>query len=386
MAQIPIGIEDPSAAYQGPLMLTSGYRPFFIMAALYAVGALAVWLLALGGHAPLDPLWHGHEMVFGFATAAISGFLLAATPKWTATPNIQGLPLLALIIAFLLGRFAFWAQPWTEAFALLDLIYLPLIGLFMVKVIVGTGNKRNYIVPGLLFGMAGANALYHFHPDPSVGLATGIYIIAALMALIGGRIIPAFTQNALRMKFGPSIACQTPPILDKLAVPLVLAVALLEPVQQPMISGAVALVTGGVLFFRMLGWNSLKTVSEPLVWILHVAYIWLPLGFIAKAGSDLFELIPSSTALHALTAGAITLTVLAVASRAALGHSGRPLKATPGTIAAYILLIGAAIARVFLPFDFATHLAGGLWILGWGVFAVAYWPVLAKPRIDGMPG
>ncbi len=386
MAQIPIGIEDPSAAYKGPLMLASGYRPFFLMAALYAVGALAIWLLALGGHASIDPFWHGHEMVFGFAVASISGFLLAATPKWTGTPNIQGFPLMVLIIAFLAGRLAFWAQPWTEVLLYLDLIYLPLLGLYMVKVIFGAGNKRNYVVPIILFLLGGANALYHFHPDPAVGLSSAIYFIASLVALIGGRIIPAFTQNALRMKFGPGITCQTPAIIDRLSLPLVLAVALLEPLQQPIISGSIALLAGIVLFVRMLGWNTLKTLKEPLVWILHVAYIWLPLGFFAKAGTDLLNLFPASTALHSLTAGAITLMILAVASRAALGHSGRPLKATPATVAAYILLIGAAIARVFLPFDFATHLAGGLWILGWGIFAIAYWPILAHPRIDGMPG
>ena len=386
MAQIPIGIEDPSAAYKGPLMLASGYRPFFLMAAFYAVVALGVWLAALGGHLPIDTYWHGHEMVFGFGVAAISGFLMAATPKWTATPNIQGLPLAALIVTFLLGRIGFWAQPWTDALLLLDLLYLPLLGAFMVKVIIGTGNKRNYIVPMILFALAGANALFHFHPDSSVGLATGIYLIASLLALIGGRIIPAFTQNALRMKYGPKLTCQTPALLDKLSVPLVLGVAAAEPFQLPMLSGGLAAATGIVLLLRIIGWNSLKTFHDPLVWILHVAYLWLPLGFFAKAGTDLFDLFLASAALHALTAGAISLMIIAVASRAALGHSGRALKATPATVLAYFLLIGAAVTRVFLPFDFANHLAGGLWVLGWGVFAIAYWPVLAHPRIDGMPG
>lgn len=381
MSQILLNIEDPSTAYKGPLLLTSGHRPFFLLAAFYAVAGLAMWLLALEGLVPLSSLWHGHEMVFGFATAAITGFLLAASPKWTNTTPIHGKPLALLIALWIMGRIAMWFEP----LAYLDLVYLPVLAFMIMRVVTSVQNKRNYQVFVLLFALALMNALYHFS-DPALALRAAIYLIVAIITLIGGRVIPAFTQNALRMKFGPGVTCTTPELLDKVAVPSVVLVAATELMfPQSHASGGIAILAGLALLARMFQWNSLKTFSMPIVWILHVAYIWIPIGFLLKGAAD-FGLMNPSSALHALTSGAVGMMILAVGSRAALGHSGRPLVATTPTVAAYFLVLGAAIVRTFVEIDMAPMIAGGLWTAGWAVFAVAYWPVLAKPRIDGLPG
>ncbi len=380
-SQILLNINEPGSDYKGPLLLTSGHRPFFLFAAIYAVMGMFLWVLALHGFVPMDPTWHGHEMVFGFAIAALTGFLLAASPKWTNTTPIHGKQLALLIVLWLIGRVAMWF----EGFAYLDLLYLPVFGFMIMRVVLSVQNKRNYQVFALIYGLALVNALYHFD-DPSLALRAGTYLIIAMLTLIGGRVIPAFTQNALRMQLGQPVACDTPPLLDKLAVPAVVLVAATELMfPDTHAPGGIALLTGILLFVRMLGWHPLKTLSIPIVWILHVAYLWIPLGFILKAAGD-FGLMDPSAALHGLTSGAIGVMILAVGSRAALGHSGRPLIATKSTIVAYILVIAAATVRVFLPLEIAPLLAGSLWTLGWGVFAIAYWPVLAKPRIDGMPG
>ena len=381
MSQILLNIEDPATAYKGPLLLTSGHRPFFLLAAFYAVAGLAMWLLALEGLVPLSSLWHGHEMVFGFATAAITGFLLAASPKWTNTTPIHGKPLALLIALWIMGRIAMWFEP----LAYLDLVYLPVLAFMIMRVVTSVQNKRNYQVFVLLFALALMNALYHFS-DPALALRAAIYLIVAIITLIGGRVIPAFTQNALRMKFGPGVTCTTPELLDKVAVPSVVLVAATELMfPQSHASGGIAILAGLALLARMFQWNSLKTFSMPIVWILHVAYIWIPIGFLLKGAAD-FGLMNPSSALHALTSGAVGMMILAVGSRAALGHSGRPLVATTPTVAAYFLVLGAAIVRTFVEIDMAPMIAGGLWTAGWAVFAVAYWPVLAKPRIDGLPG
>jgi uncharacterized protein involved in response to NO len=255
----------------------------------------------------------------------------------------------------------------------------------IMRVVTSVQNKRNYQVFVLLFALALMNALYHFS-DPALALRAAIYLIVAIITLIGGRVIPAFTQNALRMKFGPGVTCTTPELLDKVAVPSVVLVAATELMfPQSHASGGIAILAGLALLARMFQWNSLKTFNMPIVWILHVAYIWIPIGFLLKGAAD-FGLMNPSSALHALTSGAVGMMILAVGSRAALGHSGRPLVATTPTVAAYFLVLGAAIVRTFVEIDMAPMIAGGLWTAGWAVFAVAYWPVLAKPRIDGLPG
>ncbi|MCP5365890.1 MAG: NnrS family protein [Hyphomicrobiales bacterium] len=382
MAQVLLNIDEPATAFRGPVMLASGHRPFFLMAGLYGTAALPAWVAAYLGYLPLTPTWHGHEMIFGFAVAAIAGFLMAAVPKWTRTPAIAGWPLVFLIVLWVAGRVAMWAG---QA-VFLDLLFLPALGAMVLAQLLRARNARNYQVAGVLFVLAAVNGLFHFH-DQSFALRLAILMVIALVSLIGGRIIPAFTQNALRQKFGRPIACATPRILDVLAVPSVLAVVAAELFLPGSPAAAVAALAAAlVLAARMAGWQTARTLRLPLVWVLHVGYAWVPVGFLLMGLAGLGAPVDPSAALHALTAGAIGVMILAVASRAALGHSGRALEPSPLTVLAYVLVIAAAVVRVFVPWDGAVTVAGGLWFLGYGLFAVVYWPILTRPRIDGLPG
>jgi uncharacterized protein involved in response to NO len=352
------------------------------MAGLYGATALPLWLAAYFGYLPLTASWHGHEMIFGFAVAAIAGFLMAAVPKWTNSTGIAGWPLVLLIALWLAGRLSMWAG---QA-VFIDLLFLPVLATFVLADIARARNARNYQVAGILFVLAVFDALYHFY-DPSLALRVSTLMIVALIALIGGRIIPAFTQNALRMKHGAHITCHTPRVLDWLAVPSVIMVVVVELLlPQSAQAGVASLVAGIILFLRMFGWQTRRTLRMPLVWILHVGYAWVPLGFVLNGLVDLGAPVNPSAAFHALTAGAIGVMILAVASRAALGHSGRPLEPSAWTVVAYGLVIAAAIVRVFVPLDGSVLLAGVLWFLGYAIFSAVYWPILTKPRIDGLPG
>lgn len=377
-----LGIGDPVTAYKGPLLLAAGHRPFFLLAALYATLGMFFWLASLLGVIALSTSWHGHEMIFGFGTAALSGFMMAAVPKWTNARPVQGAPLATFIILWLIGRIAVFS----EIYVWLDLLHLPFLAFLIGRMIYGARNKRNYIVPVLVLMLAGLNVLYHYF-DASLALRASAYLLPVLIVLIGGRVVPAFTQNALQMSFGRNIVCTTPVWAERLSLPSVLLVVALELIiPDTIITGTAAFFASIVLFIRMLHWQTLKTLSIPLVWILHVGYAWLPLGFALKGFSDFGLLEDTKAAMHAFTTGAIGVMVLAMGSRAALGHSGRPLVATKPTVIVYFLVVGSAILRVFVPFDWAVPMAGLMWSVGWALFSIIYWPVLARPRIDGLPG
>ncbi len=365
------------------MLLQAPHRPFFLAAGLYAALAMLLWVPALHGALPLTPAWHGHEMLFGFGTAALAGFLLTAVPNWTGRPPLRGLPLAALALLWLLGRPAV-AVP---ALALADLLFLPVLAVVVGRMILAAGNRRNLMVPVVLLALAGFNLAWHLGHAPALGATA--YLYGALIALIGGRIVPAFTQNAVRAAGDPQAAATTPAGLDRLAVPAALAVPLLELVLPGhAATGAVALLAGLLLLARMRGWLSLHptTLRTPLLWVLHVGYLWLPVALLLKAAADLGGLVAPTTALHAMTAGAIGTMILAVASRAALGHAGRPLRATPPTVVAYVLVILAALVRLLFPTAPGLDAAGALWVAGWALFSVAYWPILTRPRNDGRPG
>jgi uncharacterized protein involved in response to NO len=377
---IPMG--PTSDRYDGPILLASGHRLFFLFAALYAALALPMWLLAWRGFLPLTSTWHGHEMIFGFAIAAIAGFLLAAVPKWTNSKPFQG-PLVALLVGlWLLGRVAMWLP----GLALLDLLFVPVLAAVLGRQILRAGNRRNYGVPVLLMALWGIDVLFQFG-QPNLALRVATYLVTTLIALIAGRIVPTFTRNALKMAGDPQHECVTPRWLDMLAVPTVLAVAVTElvaPMSQA--SGIAALLAAMVLGARMLGWRTWQTRRLPIVWILHVGYAFVPVGLALKAVADLGGPIGTFAALHALTAGAIGVMILAVASRAALGHAGLPLQVSRPTIVAYVLVTLGAVLRVALAHPHAVLAAGILWSLGYAVFAVVYWPILTRPRVDGQPG
>ncbi|MBI5608946.1 MAG: NnrS family protein, partial [Deltaproteobacteria bacterium] len=319
---MPIPLGPTSQRWQGPVFLASGHRSMFLAAGLFAPLALTAWLLAWRGHLPLSPWWHGHELIFGFAVAAIGGFLQAAVPKWTQGPLFRGTRAGVLAAAWLLGRLGMALTPVGIPAWPLDLLFLPVLAGWVGLDILRAKNARNYQVVAMLLALWGLNLHYHLAPGAAhqtQALHAAVYLIAALIALIGGRIVPSFTQNALRQAGHAEHACTTPPWLDRAAVPLVALVVVLELVAPfSTANWVVALAAAGVTGLRMRHWRTWQTRRLPLVWVLHAGYAFIPLGFLLKGISALGGPIGAFAALHALTAGAIGVMILAVASRAAL--------------------------------------------------------------------
>jgi len=365
-----------------PLLLTRAHRPFFLLTAIYGALAIAIWIVSWRGYGSATSLWHGHEMIFGFAGAGLAGFLLTAIPNWTKQPPAQGVLLGVLLSLWFAGRLAIGV----EQLLWLDLLFLPALGLKALIDIVRARNHRNLIVPVLIFGLAGFNFMYHFG-DPRQALALSVYTLTAMITLIAGRIAPLFTMVKLGIKNEPPLLRSVRVRLTQISVPLVLMVGLAEWVfPGTATAGWIAFGVAIILGALMLTWHGYRSFREPLIWIMHAGFIWVPVGFMLKALNEIWNVGTPSSALHALTAGAIGGMLLAVSSRAALGHSGKPLEATKLLVLAYLMVIAAAVVRVFAPSNGAIDASATLWILGFGFYAIVLWPVLTRPRQDGKPG
>jgi len=394
------------------------FRPFFLGLALHGALAIPFWTGAWLGLVPapswLAPVsWHGHEMIFGFVAAAIAGFLLTASPVWSGGPAWVGAPLASLFVLWALGRIAFAAADVASAgvLALIDVGFLPAVAAVVVRTLRGSGQTRNYGVAGIVAVLGLANAAMHAE---ALGLATGVAspalrlavdVVVLLLVVISGRITPAFTRNALR---GPGVeadASETDvvlrPALAQGTMGLVAAMAGVRLVLGGGVaSGTLAGLAGLGVLAQLSGWRSWTVRREPLVWSLHAGSAWLGLGLLLVAGSEIgVGGLPPSAGLHALTAGAMGASILAVITRVSLGHTGRPLVLPPGIVACYGLVHLAALTRVLaslaggLAGDFAapshrvlliaSSLAWGLAFLG---FLARYAGILLRPRVDGRPG
>ena len=383
-------------SWDGPAILSFGFRPFFLLAGLWAALAMFLWLFMLTGRQVLptafDPTgWHSHEFVFGYLGAVIAGFLLTAVPNWTGRLPVVGWSLGGLVLLWLLGRTAVLVSGHLPAVlvAVADLALPVALALFLLREIMAGKNWRNLPVLGLLLLFALANAGFHIEAaagriiHDGYGLRLGLAAVVMLIALIGGRIIPSFTRNWLAQR-----GAERMPVPFSRADTVVLAVtglALLSFVAAP--EGrptALACTLAGVAnLWRLIRWQGVRTGAEPLLWVLHVAYALLGLGFLAVAAAAA-GLMPASAARHVWFAGAIGLMTLAVMSRASLGHAGRPLHAGPGVTAVYLALILAVVARVAAGFApgavWLLHLSALAWIISFGGFTAIYWPILTRPR------
>lgn len=348
----------PRGRRAGPAFLSAGFRTFFFLAALWAMVALALALAQLFGGVALptaaDPVsWHAHEMLFGYLAAAIAGFLLTAIPNWTGRLPLSGRPLLGLALAWGAGRLAMASSAWIGALpaAGLDLLFPLALSIVVLREILAGRNWRNLPV-----GFAGpllliANGLFHaglagLLETPDLGLRLGIAVVTLLIALIGGRIIPSFTRNWLAKRKAARLPAPFGryDVLTLVATLAALAAWLVAPSAPA--SGALLVAAGGLNLVRLLRWCGLATAPEPLLWILHLGYLWIPAGLLLSALSAFAAGIAPSAGLHALTVGAMATMTLAVMSRATLGHSGRPLRAGPGLTSAFCLITLAAVARL----------------------------------------
>ena len=382
-----------------PPFLRGGFRPFFFGGAVWAVVALVLWLLALGGHLVIpsvfDPLaWHRHEMLFGFVGAVIAGFLLTAIPNWTGRLPIAGASLAGLFALWLVARLAVLSSAAVGALgaAVLDVgFYLVLAGVAAREVL--ASNNRNVPVVALisLFGMA--DALDYFGAagvitDPALPWKLAVGLVTILISLIGGRIVPSFTRNWLA-KQGVREGLPSQPTRFDIAVIGATALAIVGWITAPagwLTGGLFAVAAVGQLV-RLGRWKGWQAARDPLVLILHIGYAWVPIGLALLSAVQLGARIPESAAIHALTAGAMATMILAVMSRAILGHTGRELRASTATTISYALVTIGAILRVGSPlgsidYRVGMEAAGLAWIGAFVVFLAAYSPMLFRKRVD----
>ena len=387
---------------QSPLWLRGGYRLLFGCGALWAVVVVALWVGALGGRWTLpiamDPLaWHQHEMLFGYLGAVIGGFVSAAMPNWTGRPTVTGWRVAAVGGLWLAARLAILFSVTVPPLvgAALDTLYLLVLLAYAAREIFASGNRNKPILI-ILFLFATACALDHAAmmgalADPAFGVHMGFALVLLLIALIGGRITPAFTRNWL-MRQGSSEGMPILPNRFDMAVIGTTALALAAWAADPASSVAAGLliVAGGLQAIRLARWGGLKALSDPLVFVLHLSYAWLPAGLILLGCAMLYPLLPVSSAVHALGAGAMGAMTLAVMTRATRGHTGRPLEADRATVLIYILVHGGALLRVIaplLPFDYirVIAVAGGLWAAAFLLFLLVYVPMAVRPAPGAAP-
>jgi uncharacterized protein involved in response to NO len=383
-------------AYEGPAVLSYGFRPFFLLGSLYAGLAVLVWIPMFAGDfvlptafSPRD--WHVHEMLYGFAGAVVAGFLLTAVPNWTGQLPLQGGPLLVLVAAWLAGRLAVAFSAgigWLPA-AFLDLSFLVLLSAAIAREVVAGRNWRNLKVLCALLTLLVGNALFHIEAHLSgtaeLGIRVGVAATLVLVMLIGGRIIPSFTNNWLS-RANPGRMPTPFGTFDKASMALAVSVLAAWVVAPGNGATGVGLIAAGLLqAVRMARWAGDRAWRDPLVLILHVAYAFVPLGF-ALVGASSLGFLPAGAGIHAWTGGAIGVMTLAVMSRASLGHTGRPLAATPAVQVVYALATLSVLARVCASLHPAwtgplLSTAGILWAAAFLGFAAVYWRVLTGPKI-----
>ncbi len=384
----------------GPIWLSAGYRPFFLLAGLWALVVLPLSVAAIRGTVALpvavDPVrWHFHELLFGYVAAALAGFLLTAVPNWTGRLPLQGLPLLGLVGLWAAGRLAMVASGLIglAAAAAVDLLFLAVLLAVASREIIAGRNRRNLPMLAVVATFLGTNGLFHavsagLLPAEGSDQRAAIACIALLIALIGGRITPSFTRNWLAKRGGPSLPSAFGPLdrVTLLATLIALLAWTVEP-EGPAIAAAAA-VAAALNLLRLLRWRGERVLGEPLLWVLHLGYLWIVAGMAFLAASAAGWGFPGIAAVHALTAGAMGTMTLGVMSRAILGHGGYELRAGPALTGAFTLVSLAAAARVAATltsalYDPLIYLAAAAWMAAFALFLLVCAPKLLAGRAGG---
>lgn len=382
-------------AHRGPALLQGGFRPFFLFAAVWAAIAIALWLPLFEGQltlptafSPLD--WHVHELLWGYGPAAIAGFLLTAIPNWTGRLPVVGRPLAILVGLWAIGRIAITISAWIGAIpaAVVDLAF-PLALVFVAgREVVAGRNWRNLKVVATVAVLTIGDAVFHaetiLRGTGAIGQRIGIAATVMLIVIIGGRVVPSFTINWLRNR-GPGATAAPFARFDRIvSVTTALVFALWVVVPEGPITATALAVTGFAHLVRLGRWAGWRCWAEKLVLILHVAYLFVGLGFLLLAASLFGAPLLPSAALHAWTIGAVGLMTLAVMTRASLGHTGRPLHATRAISLLYAGGLVAVLARIAMGLGHAEmlflHLAVVGWLVAFAGFAIVYRPILTTPR------
>jgi uncharacterized protein involved in response to NO len=390
-------IEEPLRRPQpGFALFALGFRPFYLLASVFAALSIPLWALQFSGwlsHPYLaGPLWHAHEMLFGFTLAVIVGFLFTAGGNWTGLPTPAGWKLGALALLWIAAR-VLVLTPFAIAAALANIAFPLAAAAALALPFLRSRNRRNYFFVGLLLLLAAAAAGIHLEQlglveGPAfLGVKLGLGIVLFILAVMGGRVIPMFTNNGV-----PGAGATKHAVVEKLALGAVLALLVadllgLDGVPLATLTGAAAVAHAS----RWALWRPWRTLRVPLVWVLHLAYAWVPLHLLLRSLAALGLVAPSLSA-HALTVGAVGGLIIGMMTRTARGHTGRPLRADRFETACYGLVLLAAVVRVGLPLLRpeltvpAVLASAALWSAGFALYAVRYWPVLSRPRLDGRPG
>ncbi len=387
----------------GVALFRQGLRPFFLMAGIWAVLAMLLWLAQLYGAALPEgllpaPRWHAHEMVAGFIGAAMAGFVLTAIPNWTEGPPYAGGALMVVAALFVAARLVLLpgvGLPPTVA-AVVALLPLPAVLLLVLPALLKAAAPRLYGPPALILLfwigdvlMLGDMAGWWLGTF-AAGELLSLDVALVLVGLIGGRIIPAFTRSALKQA-GRAVAPRPPGVLDPAAVVALVAVAAVDQVAPGgPAAGVVAAAAAVLALLRLSRWHGGAVLDRPILWILHLAYLMLPVALATKAAHLLTGANWASAWLHLQAIGAVALMILAVMPRATLGHTGHKLVPSRWMVVAWLLLPLAALLRsfgmVWIPPGVAYAAAGTLWVGAFGIFLAVHGPMLWRPRADGKAG
>jgi uncharacterized protein involved in response to NO len=375
-----------------------GFRPFYLLAALFAALAVPLWVAVLAGllNLPMPGLWwHAHEMLFGFVVAVIVGFLFTAGRNWTGLPTARGRLLAALAAVWLCGRIAMALDAGPIA-AGVDLVFLPVVAAILAQVLLRAKSRRNHFLPVLLMVMALTNLAFHLARfqliafDPVTALHFMLGLVVMLETIMGGRVIPSFTASGLRGK--QELRQWQRPWLDRAAIASTGIALLLWSVNAPLYVGAPGAAMAALFqLARTLGWKPAATLRTPLLWILHAGHLWIVVGLALIAAGGVVSL-PPSAAVHAFAIGATGSLIIGMITRTALGHTGRLLEVSAFEVTAYGLIQLAALVRVLtllaLPVAAFTgiELASAAWALAFILYLWRYVPWLIHSRADGQPG
>jgi len=371
---------------------TSAFRPFCALGAAYGVALMTLWLVARTGWAALPygaqpgPLWHGHEMLFGFAAAIICATVLTALPGWAGTPEVRGAPLAVLVALWLAGRAAFWARgalPPSVAIAVGSALYVALLAVVAPQ-LARVANRYYLLLLVVLVGMLAGEALFLTGRERS-GFMLALYSVVLLFALKGGVFTPVFTGNYLRTTGRGGQARFLLP-LEYLAVGAIVALAAVELAGAPRPwRGAVALAAFTLHAVRLARWQGWKTLGAPLLWTMHVGYAWMVVAFLLLALGDLGSVAAEHAWLHAFTVGALGSMMLGLMTRMSLRHTGRPLVAPPAMVAAYLLVQASALLRMGAVGAAAGEswiiFAGIAWIAAFAIFLACFGAILVSPSL-----
>ena len=373
-----------------------GFRPFYLLATIFGALSVLLWAAQFSGllrSAYLQgSLWHAHEMLFGFTTAVIAGFLLTAVRAWTNQPTPSGVPLMGLAALWVCGRILV-LTPFASTAAIVNTAFPVAVAVAIGIPMWRSRNLRNYFLAGLLVLLGVLILVVHLALRADVGITArlglqlALDVVLFIMAVMGGRVIPMFTNNGI-----PGTNATRNAWVEKLALGAVILLFAADALQLPPAVVAVIALTGALLHGgRLALWKPWRTVAAPLVWVLHAAYAWLVVHLLLRSLFAL-ELLAGTYATHALTIGAIGGLTLGMMTRTARGHTGRILVADGFELTMFLLIQAAALVRVFgglaLPgfYMASVQLSALLWAAAMGLYAVRYWPVLTRPRLDGKPG